>query len=360
MSGHVRTVLGDVAPAALGVTNSHDHLFFRSSQLPGAELDDPDLAAAEVRAFIGVGGRTIVQWTPRGLGRHRGHLVRIAATHDVHVVAATGRHRAIHQLPGAVDETVDELAMAFVADIEDAIAPCGLIKIGTGYHHLDAWEQASLEAAAQAHLATGVPIAIHLELGTAGGLVLDALFRCGVAPEAIVLGHVGRHPEDRGLLELAARGAFLCFDGPSRANHQTDWRTPACVELLVDRGHGHQLLIGGDTTTASARSVTGGPGMPGLLSGFASALRDRIGEEAYGAIVIDNPARAFACGDMGPVRTTRSSLKSAFVIDVFPAGSSAGVRPSGPGGPPYACDRSAPADAPDFLEPGVCRSRPLA
>ncbi len=33
-----RTVLGDVAPDRLGVTNSHDHLFFRSAALPGVGL----------------------------------------------------------------------------------------------------------------------------------------------------------------------------------------------------------------------------------------------------------------------------------------------------------------------------------
>ncbi|MGW4278117.1 phosphotriesterase, partial [Streptomyces seoulensis] len=36
----VRTVLGDLPPAELGVTDSHDHLFFRSPRLPGQELDD--------------------------------------------------------------------------------------------------------------------------------------------------------------------------------------------------------------------------------------------------------------------------------------------------------------------------------
>ncbi len=294
VTGHVRTVLGDVEPASLGVTNSHDHLFFRSPHMPGVALDDLDAATAEARAFAAAGGHTIVQWTPRGLGRRRSDLARIATRCDVHILSATGRHRAEHHLPGGDVGTPDHLAAAFVADIDRAHSPCGLIKIGTGYHHLDAWEQTSLKAAAKAHRATGAPIAIHLELGTGGDLVLDLLTHHEVAPDAIVLGHVGRHPEDRNLLQLAQSGAFLCFDGPSRANHHTDWRTLQCVQLLVERGHVHQLLIGGDTTTSTARSVTSGPGMPGLLTGFAGALHDRIGADAYLTIVADNPARAFA------------------------------------------------------------------
>lgn len=45
---HVRTVLGDITPDALGVTNAHDHLFFCSPTLPGQELDDAQLARAAI------------------------------------------------------------------------------------------------------------------------------------------------------------------------------------------------------------------------------------------------------------------------------------------------------------------------
>src|SRR5690606_29546269 len=38
----IRTVLGDVAPAELGATNYHEHLFQISPLLPGDELDDED------------------------------------------------------------------------------------------------------------------------------------------------------------------------------------------------------------------------------------------------------------------------------------------------------------------------------
>jgi hypothetical protein len=52
----VRTVLGDVPTAELGVCDAHDHLFFRSAQLAGQELDDADAAVGELRAFAALGG----------------------------------------------------------------------------------------------------------------------------------------------------------------------------------------------------------------------------------------------------------------------------------------------------------------
>jgi 5-phospho-D-xylono-1,4-lactonase len=102
-------------------------------------------------------------------------LPGIATANGLNVVAATGRHRAVHHELSAAATRPDDLAMSFIRDITSPAHPCGPIKIGTGYHHLDRFERTSLEAAAQAHARTGVPIAIHLELGTAGDLVLNEL-----------------------------------------------------------------------------------------------------------------------------------------------------------------------------------------
>jgi phosphotriesterase-related protein len=209
-------------------------------------------------------------------------------------VAATGRHRAVHHDPAEAGRDVDELTQLFVDDITAPTRPCGLIKVGTGYHHLDDVERVSLEAAAAAHRSTGVPVAVHLELGTGADLVLGHLDEHQVPAGSIVLGHLGRHPDSGYLREVAAAGTFLCFDGPSRANHHTDWRTPELIERLAGDGHLDQLLIGGDTTTAAARSVTSGPGMPGLLREFHQSIVRRIGAPAGQAITVTNPARAFA------------------------------------------------------------------
>jgi predicted metal-dependent phosphotriesterase family hydrolase len=290
----VRTVSGDVPATDLGVTNSHDHLFLRTPALPGQELDDVAAATSEARAFVAAGGQTIVQWTPRGLGRLRWELGAISQAAGVRIVSATGRHRGVHYPPVAADEPVDALATRFVADLAPGVGQSGLIKVGTGYHHLDVFERTSLEAAAIAHQKTGAPIGIHLERGTAGELVLAVLFGHGVPASSIMLGHVGRNPDDGYLLELAASGAYLCFDGPSQANHPTDWRTPACMAALAERGHLDQLLVGGDTTTATARSVTAGPGMPGLLTDFRHRVEQCTDAASWQAMTVANPARAFS------------------------------------------------------------------
>lgn len=289
-----RTVLGDLPVDRLGVTDSHDHLMFASPLLPGEELADVTAARAELERFRAAGGNTVVQWTPAGLGRGLPDVAALSRATGIAVIAATGRHRAVHYPDGAAAESLEQLTDRFVADLSATALPCGIIKVGTGFHHLDGFERLSLEAAAAAALRTGAPIAVHLELGTGADLVLGQLTAAGGDPSRVILGHLGRNP-DRGYhREVAASGAFLCFDGPSRANHQTDWRTVDSLVELAGDGHLGQLLIGGDTTTAGARSVGQGPGLPGLLTGLTERIRRSLGVEAAEAITIANPARAFA------------------------------------------------------------------
>lgn len=68
---------------------------------------------------------------------------------------------------------------------------------------------------------------------------------------------------------------------------------PDAVSALVDAGFGDRLLLGGDTTTAEARSVNGGPGMPHLLRRVSPRLRIAVGEEPVRQILTVNPGRAF-------------------------------------------------------------------
>jgi 5-phospho-D-xylono-1,4-lactonase len=280
------------------ITNSHDHLFFASAQLPGQELDDKQAAIEELRRFREAGGQRVVQWTPYGLGRRAEWLAEVASAAGVEVLGATGLHqRAHYRDQQVVDAVLPRLAELFVQELtagmlpDDPDAPPGpqaaMIKVAGAFHHLDAHAEHTMRAAAEAHHATGAPIGIHHELGTAApdtvALLIDEL---GVPPEKVLLGHLNRQPDPVVHLELAKSGAFLAFDGPSRANHPMDWRLYECLQALADAGHADQILLGGDTTTAAAR---GGPGMAFLLR----VIGPRLGSELAERCFVTNPARAF-------------------------------------------------------------------
>lgn len=295
----IRTVLGDIAPADLGVCDAHDHLFLRSPQLPGQELADTEAAAAELSAFRAAGGSAVIQWTPYGMGRCAGELPRLARASGVRIVAATGLHQAVHYAPEVLDRIRPDLAGLFVAELTEGIGDtgprAGMIKVAGGFHGLDRHARYTMAAAAEAQRATGAAIGVHLEQGTGALDVLDLL--CGelaVPSDRVILGHLNRSPDLVVHRAAAETGAYLAFDGPSRAHHATDWRLPDALTALADAGFADRILLGGDTTTASARSVNGGPGMPHLLRRHRDRLELALGSDLVTQFLTANPARAFA------------------------------------------------------------------
>lgn len=290
----IRTVLGDIDPATAGAVDSHDHLFMTTAVLPGEELDDEVDAATDVRSFASAGGGTLVQWTPRGLKRNLPSLRRISMSSGVHIVAATGRHRKAVYTSRAVEPalTTDELARAFISDVTER--SCGLIKIGIGYGTITPDEEEALGAAARAHHVTGAPIALHLEQGSAADLVLSSLLGKGVGPNSIVLGHLGRNPELQSIIAAAESGAWLCLDTPSPRHPLSTARLARIIMTLIDHGHLDQLLLGADTTAASARSDPLSFGPAALLESVVPRMADSVDPDAMSRLLIDNPARAWA------------------------------------------------------------------
>ncbi|MBE1461058.1 phosphotriesterase family protein [Kibdelosporangium phytohabitans] len=295
MTAAIRTVLGDIAPKELGVCDAHDHLFIRSPMLPGQELDDAAAALAELNAFTALGGRAVAQWTPWGMGPRNDDLPKLSRQSGVHIISATGMHQAKHYDQDELRRVYDQLAGLFVHELTGAQTTAGMIKVAGAYHHLDDHARHVIAAAAEAHHATDAPIGIHLEGGTAALDVLHLLCDTHRVPaHRVILGHVHRFPDTRVHRQAAEAGAFLAFDGPSRAHHSTDWRLLNSLATLADAGHAQRILLGGDTTTRTARSSADGPGMPFLLRSLRPRIERELGPDIASMILIENPSRAFA------------------------------------------------------------------
>ncbi|RKT11717.1 phosphotriesterase-related protein [Streptomyces sp. 1114.5] len=297
MTRTVRTVLGDLDPADLGVTDSHDHLFIRSPLLPGQELDDPAAAEDVLRAYAAAGGRSFVQWTPYGMGRGADSLAALSRTTGVRIVAATGAHQAVHYGSGA-ESASDGLAERFVTELTAGLpgaaegTRAGLIKVADDPGPTTEHTRRTMAAAAEAHHATGSPIAVHLEPdGDPHEVLFRLVTRHGVRPDRIVLGHLTRFPDRAVYRSLAAEGVHLALDSPSRAGHPADLQAFDVIADLVEAGHATQLLLGADTTTRTARRA-GGPTR--LLTDLAPRLARTFGPQLPELLLTTNPAAAFA------------------------------------------------------------------
>ena len=293
----VRTVLGDLAPSALGACDAHEHLFLVTPAQPGDEYEGVDEAIEEVRRLHAAGGRWLVDWTPIGLGRDLPGLARVARETGVHVVAATGLHRDVHyaEEDPLRSTPADQLAERFTAELSAPELPCGVIKIGAGYHRLSPFERVAFEAAAEAHARTGAPVCVHTEHGTMGLELTELLGGLGVPAGSVVLAHLDRNPDPGEHAETAAAGAWLQLDGPGRTKYWPDSTILELIAALAERGHDGSILLGGDTGRRSMlRAYDGGPGLDYLFRRFKPRLERELGRELSEQIFVTNPARAFA------------------------------------------------------------------
>lgn len=310
---HVMTVTGPMPVSALGVVDAHDHLFLRTPALPGDEFEDLDRATDEAREGRSSGIGTIVDMTPIGLGRRPDLLRAVSETSGVPIIGATGYHRDAHYPDGhwVYDASVQRLADRIVHDLEVGMHPAdwtdpgapadaaraGAIKAGASYHHASAAERRRLEACAIGSIRGGAPLLVHTEIGTFGHEIVDLLTGFGVAPSRIILAHLDRNPDAELHAEIADRGVYLEYDTMGRTKYRPDSELLDLVESVVNAGHVERLLFGQDIGRRSMlRAYGGGPGMRYLMESFVPRVRRRIGDDATDAILVGNPARAFALG----------------------------------------------------------------
>jgi predicted metal-dependent phosphotriesterase family hydrolase len=314
--GRVRTVLGDIEPAALGRTDYHEHLFQVTPLLPGDELDDEDLSGAEARLLRAAGIDAMVEATPTGLGRDPAATARISASTGLGVVLMTGAHREAHYPGGHWLTTLGpaRLAERFTADLLDgapaadgpggsapARAPggepvrAGLLKAGIGYWSISRFERDVLDAVAAAHRATGAPVMVHLEHGSAAVEVLEILAAGGVRADRVVLAHVDRNPDPVLHAELAAMGAYLGYDGMARTREWPDSVLVDCLLRVAALGGARRVLLGGDVARRTRYVAYGGmPGLAYLPARFVPRLEREGGAELVRTVLVDNPAKALA------------------------------------------------------------------
>jgi 5-phospho-D-xylono-1,4-lactonase len=297
----VRTVRGDVEPAALGPCDAHEHLFLETPLQPHDTFLDVGKAIEEAGSLAAAGARALVDWTPAGLGRSAEGLAAVSEATGLHVVAATGLHRDAHYAPddpvraAAAGTLAERFAREVTEGIDATSIRAGIVKVGASYHHVTPFEATVFEAAAEAHARTGAPVGVHTEHGTMGLALVERLGALGVPAERVVLAHLDRNPDPGEHAETAATGAWLQLDGPGRTKYWPDATILALIADLAERGHAGRLLLGGDTGRRSMmRAYGGGPGLDYCFARFRPRLARELGEELAQTIFVANPAKAFA------------------------------------------------------------------
>lgn len=295
-AGHIRTVLGDIEPSALGRTLIHEHLV--TSPPPYATQDDDDLefgdtagATSELRDYAAGGGGAMCELTTVDYGRDVDAAVAASRASGVHVIQATGMQKGIYYPAGTSRRSVDDLADQFadevVTGIGDSGARAGVIKVGTCSTE-GIWdvERTVIRAVARAAVRTGAPILTHTQAGRLGHEQLDIMEEEGLPMDQVCLGHLDRNIGWDYLSGLLERGTWIGLDQWTKDKYGPDAGRAEMVNRLLDAGL-TRITVSGDLGRGRYQPAYGGaPGFAGAQAAIAAALGEKISE----LVMVDNPA----------------------------------------------------------------------
>jgi len=310
----IRTVLGDIEPSELGITDSHEHIIIAGGKPVEMNADfllvDIDKAVAELKAAGAMGLRSVIDAMPADCGRDALMLAEVSRRSGITIVAPTGLHHARfydqRHWSGRLDAA--QIADLFVADVTEGIDAhdyggpvvertehrAGVIKIGGSGEFPSRRDEVVFEAAAITHARTGVPILTHCEGGRFGMEQIELLRKHGADPAHVALSHVDK-VVDRGYhRDLAASGASLEYDQAFRWGDDENG-TLQLLEWMVEDGLAAHVLLGLDAARQGYWDSYGGsPGIAYLVDGLPRQMEARgIDASARQAFYVTNPAATF-------------------------------------------------------------------
>ncbi len=346
IQGMVQTVLGPIAPEALGVTLPHEHLLIDERimyQAPSGTsatdraleelvpanlyeltcnwksshdnlLLDAESARRDAELYRLEGGGAIVEVTPRNLGRDPVGLQRLSKATGLHVIMGAGYYGGKTQ-PAELahrseEDIAEEIAREVTVGVGETRVRAGVIgEIGCSWP-MTPGETKVLGGAAEAAKRTGACLIIHPGLDPGAPLAhLAAVERRGLDPGRVVMAHMDHVDHGRcdkqWLASIAETGCFLAFDHfgkeisyypeESRYEMMSDAERIRHILWLIERGHGKQIHLSQDIALKVKLVQFGGFGYRHILRRVVPRLR-RLGlsEADVRMLIVENPARALA------------------------------------------------------------------
>ena len=344
MRGRVQTVLGQISPDALGVTLPHEHLLIderimykEPSEASGAaraleglvpsnlyeltcnwksSLDnlllDEESARRDAELYRLEGGNSIVDVTPRNLGRDPLGLQRISRATGLHVIMGAGYYGGKTQ-PSEVErksekDIAEDIVGELTVGVGDTYVRAGVIgEIGCSWP-MTAGELKVLRGAADAAKRTGACLIIHPGLDPGAPFAhLAEVEKVGLDTKRVVMAHMDHIDSTRcdkkWLASIAETGCFLAFDHfgkevsyyPEESEYEmvSDAERIRHILWLMERGHGKQIHLSHDIGLKVKLVQFGGFGYRHILRRVVPRLR-RLGlsEADVRMLIVENPARA--------------------------------------------------------------------
>ncbi|MBE7177149.1 MAG: phosphotriesterase [Mucilaginibacter polytrichastri] len=303
----VHTVTGMIPASEMGITLPHEHIlvdFIGAKKIrPGRYSRDLVIAKAlpKLLALKKAGCKTFVDCTPDYLGRDVQLLKILSARSGLQIITNTGYYGASGEkyLPEqAYRKTAEQIAGRWIKEYEDGIngteVKPGFIKLSADAAPLSNVQRKMIEAGAKAHLKTGLTIAVHSGNGAAAREELAILEKNGLKPDAFIWVHAQNEKNFALFRQLAAKGAWVSFDGLSAAN-TADYL--AFLRFMKQHKLLHRTLISHDSGWYHVGEPGGGTfnGYTTLFDKLLPLLKNSgFTDDELNQVLRVNPAEAFA------------------------------------------------------------------
>lgn len=296
---------GDITMATLGALRRNPYIVQKNLL-----LDDEDLAVREVKHLMDCGCNLLVDLTCIGLKRDAAALRRISERSGLGIVCGCGmfvHDSLVEEYKGwSAERIAERMIEEITVGIDGTDIRAGVIgEIGTS-EKIYSEEQRGLQAAAMAHLETGLPIFIHTYPWSRAGLdALDLLMSMGVAPGKICICHLDVRFDKEYIVEVMNLGAYVEFDNlgkefvfePAEGSFaggpfETDVDRVRMLKYLSDKGYSDRILMSNDLCLRASLHAYGGWGYDHMFRNFIPMMRmGNIANAEIDRIVRENPRR---------------------------------------------------------------------
>jgi phosphotriesterase-related protein len=296
MDKQLISVLGPIAPADMGITDAHNHLWIsaQENQVEGAPvLDHEGDILTELQSFRSAGGGGQIDCQPGGSGRNGNHLRTLAEKSGIHIIACTGFHLKRYYPAGYKTWSLNaaEAASYFMAEIEEGLEETrdsekvvypGFIKLAVR----DTVAESPLElieAAAQASIESGYALEMHTERGSGVEDFINLFLEFGVQLDRLVICHIDKRPDFGLHRELAQAGCLLEYDTFFRPKYRPEENLWPLIQNMVEAELGHMVAVATDLADSSLwKSMGNGPGLEALIT----IIKKRLEEEGYDDLTV--------------------------------------------------------------------------
>ncbi|MGW0173291.1 phosphotriesterase family protein [Rhodococcus sp. NPDC003322] len=326
----VRTVLGPVSAADLGVVSIHEAVL---SVMPGAEhafditFDRAEIfetLKAKLTDFRNHGGRTIVDSTGMFHGRDVKLYEALSRSTGVHIIASTGMgpenllggYFLTPQTNPPTPWPAEKFADLFAKEVtEGMVVPrverrgaAGIVVTAANHDGMTATEESLFRGAARAARSTGVAASIRYGSDATAdlGVVLDEK----LPADRVVVGGLDRKDAVAAgaPLEIARLGAFVAIDnvGTEGDTFVSDDERAAVVRELVEAGHGNRILLSSNAIGVAKGQPARDVPFSHVLSAFVPLLAAHgLSDEDVQRILVANPRELLTVQSTRPAPPVR-------------------------------------------------------